>query len=307
MRKKIFCAIICAAISGISGFAGDGYDALPYIRIGQDPVRSAMGGAGYAYTGAVAYSSWCNAAAIPFSKEKGGLAAGFNNWQPSLSNTKYISAGCAMNIKDKAGAAMGVTHGLCPLYAQVDNDGKDAGTFRPVEALVNAGGSYRFINCLSAGANVHFAYADLGRIRQTTFTADVFIMGKLKDFTLTAGVSALNFGGNIENHTPTSAAFGAAYGKTFGNKHSVDVLLDADYFFSGEMGVSAGAAYTFNRIVSARAGYHTGGIIPSFLSAGLGVQIGIISLNAAYLLGTSSDEFGNPMKNTFTAGLSLVL
>ena len=78
----------------------------------------------------------------------------------------------------------------------------------------------------------------------------------------------------------------------------MDVALDADYYFSGGFAAALGAAYTFNDLVSVKAGYRYGGNSPvgSFASVGVGAKFMGIKLDVAYLIG--SDAFKNTLALT---------
>ena len=79
----------------------------------------------------------------------------------------------------------------------------------------------------------------------------------------------------------------------------MDVNVDADYFFSGWFAAAFGASYTFNDLVSFRAGYRYGGKspIPSYASVGAGVKFAGVKLDLSYLLGSEV------MNNTLAVGL----
>ena len=81
----------------------------------------------------------------------------------------------------------------------------------------------------------------------------------------------------------------------------LEVLVDADCYFSGAFSAAAGASYTYNGMVSVRAGYRYGGdsVIPSFASVGAGVKLFGVHLDAAYLIASGD----SPLKNTFCIGI----
>ena len=91
------------------------------------------------------------------------------------------------------------------------------------------------------------------------------------------------------------------YGIGIGKKHAAEVLVDADYYFSGAFSASAGAAYTYNDLVSVRAGYRYGGksVIPSFASVGAGVKLWGVHIDVAYIIAAGT----SPLRNTFAVGL----
>ena len=92
----------------------------------------------------------------------------------------------------------------------------------------------------------------------------------------------------------------ASYRRVFGGVHSLEGVLDADWYFSGAMSAGAGAEYGYADIVFLRAGYHYGAddcVLPSFASLGVGVQYLGARIDFSYL--TGNDYLGG----TFTIGL----
>ena len=241
-----------------------GAQALPYTIVDQSAVTLAKGTAGLTETGSIAYAAFNNAAAIPFSDAKFDVAAGYNMWQPTAVNSTVINAAGAYNVNGKLGFAAGFSYGMNPEYKITDASGAVKGSFKPTDMQLNAGLSYRFIPALSLGANIGYATSTLAQGKSYgTVTADVFLMSQFSDFKVAAGVS--NIGGTIKSAAgtefclPGSIALGLGYDKTFAQKHAVEVNVDADYFFSGWTAAAFGAGYTFNDLVSFRAGYRYGG------------------------------------------------
>jgi len=191
-----------------------------------------------------------------------------------------------------------------PSYDVTNESGAVAGVFAPKDIHVNAGLAWRFLPFLSLGANIGYATSSLAEGHSYgALAADVFAMAKFGGFRVTAGVA--NVGTTVQSASgaefciPGSIAVGAGYGKVFGEKHGIDVLVDADYYFSGWMAVAAGAAYTFNDLFSVRAGYRYGGEspVPSYASVGAGVKILGIKFDVAYLIASG------PVKNTLALSL----
>lgn len=321
---KYSLGMLACIFSTASLTASSGSDALSFIRIVRDPARGAMGGAGYAYSGSIAWSSWSNAAAVPFSADTFNAATGYQMWQPSFSGTNAVSAGAGWNLKGRIGIAAGLTYGACPSYDIYGENGVASGKFTPSEIQANIGVGWRFLKFLSAGVNLHYAGTTLAeKTSYGAFAADIFLMGRVSDFSLTAGVSSL--GSKVKDASgtafslPASVSVGAGYSHVFGQRHEVDVLADLDWYFSGGMSAAIGAGYTFNDLLSIRAGYHygsqarfstsgegfsvidrPGSPVPSYASVGAGISFFGIHIDFAYLIGTGMDS---PMKNTFSVGV----
>lgn len=275
---------------------------LPFVAAETDAASLGTAGANLVQTGSVANASFSNAAAIPFSERKMDVAAGYTMWQPASSN--ILNVGAAFNLKQKFGVAVGFQYGMNPAYDVTNSSGAVTGQFSPSDMHVNVGLAWRFLPFLSLGANVGYATSSLAEGHSYgALAADVFAMAKFGGLKVTAGVA--NVGTTVKDAAgnefciPGSIAVGAGYSKVFGEKNGVDVLVDADYYFSGWMAVAAGAAYTYNDLVSVRVGYRYGGEspVPSYASVGAGVKFIGIKLDAAYLISSS------PIGNTLTVSL----
>ena len=285
--------------------AQPGSEALPHVRIVQDPQAAAMGGAGIVSTASMAYASYTNAAAIPYSEKSLDVAVAYQNWQPSAASTDFISIAGAYNIRDKVGITVGFSYGANPEYETFNAYGESSGMFSPSDMQANVGIGWRFLPFLSAGVNVKYVRSAVAEGHSFGAVAsDIFLMSKLEDFKVALGVSSLGSkvtsASGAKYSLPTSVSLGAGYGHVFGEKHGLEILADADWYFSNAVSVEAGAAYTFNDLVSVRAGYHYGGesVIPSYASAGAGVKFFGVRIDAAYIIGTGD----SPLKNTFLIG-----
>lgn len=276
--------------------------ALPFVAAETDAASLGTAGANLVETSSVANASFSNAAAIPFSEDKLDASVGYTMWQPSSSN--ILNVGVAYNVKSKFGVALGVHYGMNPSYDVTNESGAVTGVFAPKDIHVNAGLAWRFLPFLSLGANVGYATSSLAKGQSYgALAADVFAMAKFGGLKVTAGVA--NVGTTVKSASgaefciPGSIAVGAGYGKVFGEKHGIDVLVDADYYFSGWMAVAAGAKYTFNDLFSVRAGYRYGGEspVPSYASVGAGVKLLGIKFDVAYLIASG------PVKNTLALSL----
>lgn len=272
--------------------------ALPFVAAETDAASLGKAGADLVETKSIANASFSNAAAIPFSEQKLDVSAGYTMWQPVSSN--ILNVGAAFDLKQKFGVAVGFQYGMNPAYDVANSSGAVTGQFSPSDMHVNVGLAWRFLPFLSLGANVGYATSSLAEGQSYgALAADVFAMAKFGGLKVTAGVA--NVGTTVKDAAgnefciPGSIAVGAGYSKVFGEKNGIDVLVDADYYFSGWMAVAAGAAYTYNDFVSVRVGYRYGGEspVPSYASVGAGVKLLGIKLDAAYLI--SSSPIGNTL------------
>ncbi len=277
-----------------------GAQALPYTVADVDPAILAKGGTALTETGSVSHAAFTNAAAVPFYDSTFDVSAGYVMWQPSAVNSNIINVGVAYNMNGKFGVAGGLYYGMNQEYKSQD------GSFRPSDVHAALGISYRFLDFMSVGLNFGYATSTFAKGQSYgSFAGDAFLMAKIDDFKLTAGVSNVlgkieSAGGNVFK-LPASAALGVGYATELADKHAIDAAIDFDYYFSGEIAASVGAEYTFNNMVSGRVGYRYGGEspIPSYASVGVGGKYMGIKLDVAYLIAGSD----SPMRNTLAIGL----
>lgn len=281
-----------------------GAQALSYTAAETDAASLGTAGANLVQTGTIANAAFSNAAVIPFSDQKFDASAGYTMWQPQSIGSNMINIGAAYNMKEKFGLALGIMYGMNPAYDITDAAGAAKGQFSPSDMSINAGLAYRFLPYLSIGANVGYASSTLAEgYSYGALVADVFAMAKFSGIKVTAGVANIGTSVKSKNGTsfglPASFALGAGYEADFAQKHSVEVLLDADYYFSGGFAAAAGASYTYGHMVAVRAGYRYGGNspLPSYASIGAGVIFKGAKIDLAYLLASG------PMKNTLALSL----
>ena len=281
-----------------------GAQALPFTAAETDAVSLGTAGANLTQTGSIANASFSNAAAIPFSDAKMDVAAGYTMWQPSAVGSNILNVGAAYNMNQRFGVTVGFLYGMNPEYDLTDASGVVKGQFKPSDIHVNIGLAYRLLPCLSLGANVGYATSALAEKQSYgAFAADVFAMAKFGGVKVTAGVAnvgtSVTSSRGVKYGLPASVAVGAGYEATFADKHAVEALLDADYYFSGSFAAAAGASYTYGDLVTVRAGYRYGGKspIPSYASVGAGVKYFGIKFDLAYLIASGA------AKNTLALSL----
>lgn len=280
--------------------------ALPFTAADYNPATMAMGGSYAVETSSTAYSAFGNISAAPFSSNKMDVAAGYTLWEPSALKTNVINAAGAGKIGKDMAVAAGFSYGLNPEYEIFDSYGMSAGTFKPSQMRISAGFAWKFLPFLSIGANLGYASSKLAdNASYGAFTADVFLMSRIKDFKIALGTSGL--GTSVTSASgdkfslPSSIEIGGGFEHVYGKSHGIDARVQAECYLSGAIAVSAGLAYTFNSLVSIRAGYRYGGksVIPSYASVGAGLQLFGIHLDIAYLLAQKD----NPTANTLSLSL----
>ena len=300
MRKLIYLILtICMPVAMSA-------QALPFTATDYSPVTAAKGGAAAVETSSIAYAAFTNPAAITFSDVKGDFAAGYTLWQPSSLSTTVYGVSGAYNINQKFGIAAGFNYGSLPGYEILDEAGTSKGEFSPSQYQLAFGFSWRFSKYLALGVNLGYAGQSLTeKDSYGAFASDIFAMTQIKGFKAALGLS--NLGTKVtsvsggEYPLPSSLKLGLGYGATFASKHNLEVNADMDYYFQNAFTAALGAGYTYNDLLSLRAGYRYGGesVIPSYASFGLGLKFFGITLDAAYLVADST----SPMRNTMMFGI----
>lgn len=300
-----FALLAVPAVSYGQDNAASGGAAMGFLVRNTDPASLGAGGTSLTGSGA-AYSLFGNPAGMAFSGTKLDVAASYSSWQPDGASANVIDFGVAGSF-GKFGICAGISYGMGAGYDIYDASGQKSGTFSPNEMVAGAGLSWRIVKFLSVGVNLKYATEKLAEgSSYGTFAADALVMGKFGDFRVTAG--ARNFGGKVKAadgtsfSIPSSVAAGVSFDHTFAGKHCLGAALNGDCYFEGGAVASIGAGYTYNDLVSVRAGYsNASGKAPaaSFASIGAGVHFFGIRLDFAYLIASSD----SPLANTFSVGL----
>lgn len=310
---------IISAVAALSAFTfynagemsaqNDDGTALGIMGRNLNPVTLGMGGADATYTGSPAWSLFSNPAAITFSEKMLDMGAGYSLWQPDGIKANAYSAGVSFRFGKKFGVSAGFTGEKDKAYKIFDENGESAGSFKPSYTMGGLSFSYKFVPFMSVGVNVKSAFEKLtADDKYSALGVDAFIMGKVKDIYISAGVR--NIGEKVKGadktswNLPATATAGVSYDKIFGEKHGIFVAVDDDIFFKGGNVTSFGAAYTYNKLLTVRAGYNYAtedAPAASFASVGIGLSVKKFYIDAAYLLAGS----GSPMKNTLSAALGI--
>lgn len=281
-----------------------GAQALPFTSADYDPASLAAGGASLAQTEDVSYAVFSNPAAVAFYDGTLDVSAGFSMWQPKSVNTSVISAGGAYKIGDRFGMALGFSSGSYPEYMGSDMTGYETESFKPSNMQLGLGFGWRVLPNVSVGANIGYASEKLtSEFSYGALDMDIYAMAEFGGLKAVLGVSEI--GGKVKSASgagfalPSALNLGVGYGMSPVQKHDISLRADAQYYFMGDFAAAIGAAYTYDDMVTLRAGYRYGGtsVIPSFMSLGAGVKFFGVKVDVAYVLGSSA------MANTVAVSL----
>lgn len=270
--KKLYITLALGLVSLVAAAQTLVSDALPFVQLDYNPASIAMGS-----------TSVPTVAYLPLDGVKIAGGVGYQTYMPQISATKYIGAGVAGSL-DKLGYSLSFVNGTGEKISS------GASNFTPKEMMVDAGLSYAFLDFLALGVNVKYAREVPWENNSIdAVAADVFVAGKLDAFDFALGVSSLGQKVKAQSSSvysfPTAFTVGAGYTVILADDHSIDARVKGDYYTSTGIAAGLGLEYCYSGMVFARAGYHYGGdsIIPSFASAGLGVDISGITLDVSYL------------------------
>ena len=280
-------------------------DASSY-SIGGATVGRGISGAGQSgFSGAGAFALENNVAAMSLDGTRFDAAVSFGMWQPQYASDKLIGAGATWRITRRLAAGLLFKYMIQPDYQASTGNGTDVrdGVFSPKEMNVGLGVSFAVLKCLSVGASIKIANSALApEASSTVFGADIGLYFNHKG--ISGGLSLNNLGNKVKYgeksySQPMLAKIGAGYSMASGIS-SLSVSAEADILFNGAVMAGAGVEYGIKRMAFVRAGYHYGDsrkAVPSYASAGLGVNLWGVRLDAAYLFGSKI------LKNSFAVSL----
>lgn len=245
---------------------------------------------------------------IELIEEASFVSAGYMTYSMSDSPTSYFSVRSKYELTERMRLSGYAVYGICEEYETVNQSGIPTGTFSPGQLIVCGGFEYGFTDYLNAGVKVKYMKETLSQ--QASYSAaasDIYAIG---DFLLSmqssvsVGLKISNLGTKVRSVSgdkfslPSAIKANAAYSFDF-YKGNIKLVAESDYYFHGCIAAGAGAAYTYNDMLSVRAGYHCGGqsVVPSFASAGLGLKFWGAKIDLAYI-------FANEiMNNTLAVSL----
>ena len=255
-------------------------EAFPIIRYERNPARAAVAGAGTAtMIGGSAYAAFGSPCSAVDTVKKIEAAASYAKWAPGLSNSNNLVAGASFRLNRKLALSVGYAG---QTLSSINVNGQD---YTPKDMIIAGAVSFALGKSLSVGASVNYAKSELFEDTSISGTAfDLMLSYRRDAFGVAGGVRSL--GGKIGNSSlPTSALVSGGYSIPAGPV-VLNLVADADYYFSGNWSAAAGAEASVMSLVQVRAGYRFSSehaVIPSHLSLGLGLTLGPATLDVTYL------------------------
>ena len=255
-------------------------EAFPIIRYERNPARAAVAGAGTAtMIGGSAYAAFGSPCSAVDTVKKIEAAASYAKWAPGLSNSNNLVAGASFRLNRKLVLSVGYAG---QTLSAINVNGQD---YTPKDMIIAGAVSFALGKSLSVGASVNYAKSELFEDTSISGTAfDLMLSYRRDAFGVAGGVRSL--GGKIGNSSlPTSALVSGGYSIPAGPV-VLNLVADADYYFSGNWSAAAGAEASVMSLVQVRAGYRFSSehaVIPSHLSLGVGLTLGPAALDVTYL------------------------
>ena len=182
--------------------------------------------------------------------------------------------------------------------------GEPTKDYQPYNWTINLGYAYMIGNGFSAYAvgNVIFSHLSKNAVggaftigasyQKSTTTAGNKSANLMLDAKVGAIGPQLDYGNGNKTTMPTYVAVGGALTVDVADKHQVGGAWSTRYFFRPSeykvLMLGAGLEYTYNKMVSLRAGYEYGDRNLSHLTMGAGFKYGGLRLNGAYMLKTAN-------------------
>lgn len=182
--------------------------------------------------------------------------------------------------------------------------GEPTKDYQPYNWTIDLGYAYMIGNGFSAYAvgNVIFSHLSKNAVggaftigasyQKSTTTAGNKSANLMLDAKVGAIGPQLDYGNGNKTTMPTYVAVGGALTLDVADKHQVGGAWSTRYFFRPSeykvLMLGAGLEYTYNKMVSLRAGYEYGDRNLSHLTMGAGFKYGGLRLNGAYMLKTAN-------------------
>lgn len=288
--RKFFISLICAGLS-----VALGAQSLPSLLVPSD--ASALGAANTAVAAdATAFAAESNMSMAVFSGKTLAAGLSYGSWAPKTAKDKVLGGSAWFKTGSVAFGLSFKSFSMQP-YIPTSANGSVSQTddpFTPKELSMALSGAFRLGDSFSLGVVARITNSALGAEAKATGIGVDLSASFVKD-AFSAGLVLANLGTSVkyaETAYPQPAMLkaGAAYRIVKGLR----VQADADLLFKGGFMGGLGVEYGWNEMIFARAGYHFGSgaqATASFASAGLGLHIVGITLDAAYVL--SGENLGN--------------
>lgn len=282
----VISAVSAFLLSQVSASA----QTVPFVNLGYNAEQMAMGATNATFNGASVFNA------------KSTADISYFNWQPAASGSTVLGLNAAVKAGSRLAVLVDGKFNVLPEIQGYDGFGNPSGSIKSSQMYAALGAAYGITGNISAFLKAKFvsdkltddvkagaACADLG-LNYHTDGLDVAIMA--------ANVgSKLNYGA-VSYSLPMLVKAGAVKEFQAGEKFAVRIAADAGYILSAKsVCAGLGAEFSLMDMIDLRAGYHIGTEMePSFATVGLGIDISVLRVSAAYIIGP--EEAGNSLAAT---------
>ncbi len=216
----------------------------------------------------------------------------------------YGNASAAYRFADRHAAFIGYRYlGGQTITGQTDQYGTLGDDIKPVDWSFDIGYSFKINNKLSAFARGSFIQSKLEESNNTfsfslggNYRTNLNLGNMESQLNIAARVldlgPAIESSSNLKYDLPTSAQVSADLSLPLSDINKLNIAVGGRYFLPTDatlLTIGAGAEYTYNNLVSARAGYNYGENETSRTTLGFGINIKFISIDAAYSIANDKD------------------
>ena len=295
--------IACVALLGTMQAHAQGQD-LSVLAANPDARTAAMGNAAVAADGMYLYN---NPSAFLCANKKFSADASASIYEKTEGyegTFGLYTATVGYKFANRHAAFAGFRYAGGLKLKGYDMLGEPTKDYKPYNWTIDLGYAYMIGNGFSAYAvgNVIFSHLSKNAVggaftigasyQKSTTTAGNKSANLMLDAKVGAIGPQLDYGNGNKTTMPTYVAVGGALTVDVADKHQVGGAWSTRYFFRPSeyktLMLGAGLEYTYNKIVSLRAGYEYGDRNLSHITMGAGFKYGGLHLNGAYMLKTAN-------------------
>ena len=293
--------IACVALLGTTQAHAQGQD-LSVLAANPDARTAAMGNAAVAADGMYLYN---NPSAFLCANKKFSADASASIYEKTEGyegTFGLYTATVGYKFANRHAAFAGFRYAGGLRLKGYDMLGEPTKDYQPYNWTIDLGYAYMIGNGFSAYAvgNVIFSHLSKNAVggaftigasyQKSTTTAGNKSANLMLDAKVGAIGPQLDYGNGNKTTMPTYVAVGGALTLDVADKHQVGGAWSTRYFFRPSeykvLMLGAGLEYTYNKMVSLRAGYEYGDRNLSHFTMGAGFKYGGLLLNGAYMLKT---------------------
>lgn len=295
--------IACVALLGTMQAHAQGQD-LSVLAANPDARTAAMGNAAVAAEGMYLYNNPSAFLCVNKKFSADASASIYEKTEGYEGTFGLYTATVGYKFANRHAAFAGFRYAGGLKLKGYDMLGEPTKDYQPYNWTIDLGYAYMIGNGFSAYAvgNVIFSHLSKNAVggaftigasyQKSTTTAGNKSANLMLDAKVGAIGPQLDYGNGNKTTMPTYVAVGGALTLDVADKHQVGGAWSTRYFFRPSeyktLMLGAGLEYTYNKMVSLRAGYEYGDRNLSHFTMGAGFKYGGLHLNGAYMLKTAN-------------------